>query len=109
MKKYILLAFIAPALLLASFSNTRESRKKDFIASCNESGDQQLTEPAQRKLFHEYCDCAGEKIVNKFTEADWKRLEKLQNSGQEDEVKKMTMPIVQTCLTEMRRSVAEKQ
>lgn len=101
------LLIVLLSVVLLSTSTSREERKKGFVTSCNAEGDRTVTDPEKRRVFHEYCDCAGERVVNKFTESDWKKIDSYQAKGNKEALLKMMTPVIQPCLDELQKKLKE--
>ena len=96
-------------LSLMACQPSKKDMKASFEKSCNQSGDQQFTDPKARQMFHEYCSCAAEQAVNKFTVAEWQELDKMKKDGREEAVKAKLTPVLQPCLDELTKKMSEQQ
>ncbi len=59
-------AFILMAVMLTSCTDQKKQLKDTVVKNCIESGDQQFPDPKLRAIFHEYCECSGEKTSEKL-------------------------------------------
>lgn len=104
MKKLILACGAFVAFGLASCSPSKEDVKKEFIKACNEGGDKQMTTDAAKKVFHDYCECSGEKVADKFSIKELEEFNKLQKTpdpARQQELQTKMMTVIQPCLTEL--------
>jgi hypothetical protein len=92
-------------VLAQSDRQTPAERKKAFVSSCNEAGDEKLKDSKSRTIFHEYCECAGETLSNKFADADWDEVAQLSKDGKDSLSNAKMTPIIQPCLDELQRKL----
>jgi hypothetical protein len=92
-------AFVGVALLgfgLVSCAPSKEKMKEQFVKSCmGEIGEQ--ADPKMKAMFKDYCECSGEKVVNKFSAKEIAAF----NNMSKTELQAKLMPVIQTCLDEL--------
>jgi hypothetical protein len=79
--------------------------KTEFVKSCITSGTDGVTDKGMIKAMNTYCECAGEKVVNKFTR---KEIEGF-NDMTEAQIEKTLMPVIDACLQQLQKDVAAIQ
>jgi hypothetical protein len=92
-------AFFGVAMLslgLFSCAPSKEKMKEQFVKSCmGEIGEQ--ADPKMKQIFNEYCECSGEKVVNKFSAKEIAAF----NNMSKTELQAKLMPVIQTCLDDL--------
>jgi hypothetical protein len=83
----------------------RKTVKAEFVKSCISSGTEGTTDKGMIKAMNTYCECAGEKVVNKFTK---KEIESF-NTMTEAQIEKTLMPVIDACLQQLQKDVAAMQ
>jgi len=104
MKIANLFAVILLGMSLTSCFPSKEKIKEKFVESCVAGIDPQ-TDPKIKDLMKEYCECSGEKVVNKFTASEIAAFEKMSKA----EMRAKLMPVIQGCLNELSRKAEAYQ
>lgn len=100
MKKNLIFALAATAFLFAS-CNSKDVVKRNFVKKCKESIGQSGQAAEMQKDFEDYCNCAGDKVVEKFSAAEIIKMEK----ESEAEMMKKMMPVIQPCINDLQQKV----
>ncbi len=103
--KQVLPVFVALLLLpfvLTSCSDKKKKMKAEVVKECVDGGEKQFSDPKIRGFFHEYCECSGEKIVEKISDEEFKAMK----SKSDAETQAKLMPIIQPCLDELQKKMA---
>lgn len=109
MKKILLAASVLAVFALQSCSPSKDDMKKEFVKSCEEGGTAQfasLNMPADKvkTMVHDYCDCSGDKIVNKYSASEIKEFEKLSPADRDAKL----MPVIQPCINDLQTKVMQE-
>ncbi len=83
MKKLLAIALIAVAF--TSCSDDKKALKEVFVTNCMNSSD-----PSNEKLHNAmktYCDCAGDKVVNKFSKEEMAAFNTMSETEMETKLK----------------------
>lgn len=101
MKK--ILAVILVAAACSSCGNDKKALKEEFVKNCMASAG---TDPSNKKIhdaMKTYCDCSGEKVVNKFSTTEIAAF----NGMSETEMQEKLMPVIKECLDDLQKTVME--
>ena len=102
-----ILSISAVALLsfsLLSCSPSKEKIKASFVKSCMQEVESQ-TVPKMKEMMKDYCECSGEKMVNKFSASEIKAMDKMSQS----EMRAKLMPVIQDCIDELKQKAEQYQ
>lgn len=97
MKKLIAIALVAVAL--SSCGDDKKALKEVFVKNCMNASD-----PKNEKLHNAmktYCDCAGEKVVNKFSKEEMASF----NTMSESDMETKLMPVIKDCLSDLEKTM----
>lgn len=96
MKILSISAFALLTFSLLSCSPSKEKIKASFVKSCMQEVESQ-TDPKMKEMMKEYCECSGEKVVNKFSATEIAAF----NTMSKTEMQAKLMPVIQGCLDEL--------
>ncbi|MCW3121107.1 MAG: hypothetical protein JWQ38_599 [Flavipsychrobacter sp.] len=105
MKNLIAILLIAAACSSCGNSNSKASGKEKemlkevFVKNCMNSADK-----SNEQLYNAmktYCDCAGEKVVNKFTKAEMAAFDGMP----EAEMEAKLTPVIEDCLSDLKKEM----
>lgn len=106
--KNVVKAFSLIAILaLGSCQPSKDSLKKDFIKGCVEAGDAKMDDAQMRQAFHEYCECAGEMIVQKMSVKEIVEMNNRRKEGHAEEVEAKFMPVIRPCLLDLEKKMSD--
>lgn len=99
MKK--ILAVILVATALSSCGNDKKALKEEFVKNCMASAGTDASNKKLHDAMQTYCDCSGEKVVNKFSTAEIAAF----NGMSETEMQEKLMPVIKDCLDDLQKTV----
>jgi len=94
MKKLFVTAVIGASLFSISCKPSKDQLKKTFVKSCIEEAGKTVKDEKSKKAIADYCDCAGQKVVDQFS---YEELQKLDKNPNDAELNKKLEPIINTC------------
>jgi hypothetical protein len=105
MKNLIAIILIAAACSSCGDSKSKASGKEKemlkevFVKNCMNAADK--SDEHFYNAMKTYCDCAGEKVVNKFTKEEMAAF----NGMGEAEMEAKLMPVIKDCLTDLQKEM----
>jgi len=95
--KQLLVAFIIGGYMLTlSCKPSKDQMKKEFVQSCIAQATKSMpsNDDKTKKAVADYCDCAGQKVMDQFSLDE---LEKLTKNPNDAEMTTKLTPIINTC------------
>ena len=98
-KLFVPLAAIAVLATSCSSGPNRSVLKKTFTDACEKTAKKDLN--GMDNIIDEYCDCAGDKVLNTLTDEELKEMDKNPNAIPQSRIEAITQP----CLDEFTRKI----
>ena len=92
MKKLLILSIIGCNVFACKPS--KDQLMKEFINSCIDEAGRAAKDDETKKLITDYCNCAGQKMIDQFSVEELQRL--IKNPNDADIVRKLE-PIINSC------------
>lgn len=99
MKKLLLPVCFGIAVFAVSCQPSKEQVKKNFLKSCTEQA-ANYGANISKDIFDEYCNCAADKMLDKYSVAEVKEMEKDQSA-----MMQKVMPVIQPCVDDLQQKV----
>lgn len=97
----------AAVLLISGFTSctpSKEKLKEQFVKSCMGEVEGKV-DPSMKQSMQEYCECSGEKVVNKFSASEMAAF----GTMDKDKLQAKLMPVIQGCLNELQAKIEAQQ